>query len=376
MSLSSRRRGGANNGLDAWPGYVDALSTLLMVIIFVLLVFVLGQAFLSVALTGKDRALDRLGHQVAELSDMLSLERGRTRDLERTSATLGSDLAAARAELDRTVATSRDALQQKLADLDTLREQTAALTALRDDLEHKVGDAAARSATADQQRAAAQAQLVEEQAYSDSARAQIALLNHQLDQLRTQMQQTAAALDLQTAQGRDKDAQIAVLGQKLNLALASKVEELQRYRSEFFGRLRAVLADRPGIQIVGDRFVFQSEVLFPGGSAILSPAGEEQVRALATTLKSIVPEIPADIAWLLRVDGHADHDPITGGPFASNWELSSQRAITVVKLLIASAIPAEHLAATGFADFQPLEPGSTSDAYARNRRIELRFTDR
>jgi chemotaxis protein MotB len=376
MPLSNRRRGGASNGLDAWPGYVDALSTLLMVIIFVLLVFVLGQAFLSVALTGKDRALDKLGHQVAELSDMLSLERGRTRDLERTSATLGSDLAAARAELDRTVATSRDTLQQKLADLAKLREQTTALTALRDDLEHQVGDAAARSATADQQRAAAQAQLAGAQAYSDSARAQIALLNHQLDQLRTQMQQTAAALDLQTAQGRDKDAQIAALGQKLNLALASKVEELQRYRSEFFGRLRAVLADRPGIQIVGDRFVFQSEVLFPGGSATLSPAGEEQVHALATTLKSIIPEIPADIAWLLRVDGHADHDPITGGPFASNWELSSQRAITVVKLLIASAIPAEHLAATGFADFQPLEAGSTSDAYARNRRIELRFTDR
>jgi len=467
MSLSNRRRGGANNGLDAWPGYVDALSTLLMVIIFVLLVFVLGQAFLSVALTGKDRALDKLGHQIAELSDMLSLERDRTRDLERTSATLGRDLAAARdaqgglsdqlaasqaqqarqasdrdalaterdrlaaslsdarsqaaaatartvqlqasldeaathgsslaqqsvataaqladaqaqlaaarAELGSTVATSRDTLQQKLADLARLREQTTALAALRDELEHQVVDTAARSTSADQQRAAALAQLADEQKYSDSARAQIALLNHQLDQLRAQMQQAAAALDLQTAAGRDKDAQIAALGQKLNLALASKVEELQRYRSEFFGRLRAVLADRPGIQIVGDRFVFQSEVLFPGGSATLSPAGEEQVRALAATLKAIIPEIPADIAWLLRVDGHADHDPITGGPFASNWELSSQRAITVVKLLIASAIPAEHLAATGFADFQPLEAGSTSDAYARNRRIELRFTDR
>ncbi len=466
MPLSNRRRGGANNGLDAWPGYVDALSTLLMVIIFVLLVFVLGQAFLSVALTGKDRALDQLGHRVAELSDMLSLERGRTHDLERTSATLGSDLAAtrdaqavlsaqlaasqaqqvrqaadrdalaaerdrlaaglsdaqsqasaataraaqlqasldeaatrggslaqqgttaaqladaqaqlaaARAELGSTVATSRDTLQQRLADLARLREQASALTALRDELEHQVGDAAARSTTADQQRAAALAQLADERRYSDGARAQIALLNHQLDQLRTQMQQTAAALDLQIAQGRDKDAQIAALGQKLNLALASKVEELQRYRSEFFGRLRSVLADRPGIQIVGDRFVFQSEVLFPGGSATLSSAGEEQVHALAATLKSIIPEIPADIAWLLRVDGHADHDPITGGPFASNWELSSQRAITVVKLLIASAIPAEHLAATGFADFQPLDVGNTQDAYARNRRIELRFTDR
>ncbi len=393
MSLSSRRRGGANNGLDAWPGYVDALSTLLMVIIFVLLVFVLGQAFLSVALTGKDRALDKLGRQVAELSDMLSLERGRARDLESSNATLGRDLSAAQnaqaslaaslADAETQAGDSAARAAQLQGSLDaaaargaTLAQQVAALGALRDDLQRQVAEAAARSAAAEQQGTAAAARLTEEQAYSDGARAQIALLNHQLEQLRAQMQQTAAALDLQAAQGRDKDAQIAALGQKLNVALASKVEELQRYRSEFFGRLRAVLADRPGIQVVGDRFVFQSEVLFPGGSATLSPAGEEQVRTLATTLKGIVPEIPADIAWLLRVDGHADHDPITGGPFASNWELSSQRAITVVKLLITSGIPAEHLAATGFADFQPLQAGSTPDAYARNRRIELRLTDR
>ncbi len=365
MSLSSRRRGGANNGLDAWPGYVDALSTLLMVLIFVLLVFVLGQAFLSVALTGKDRALDKLGRQVAELSDMLSLERGRAHELESSNATLGRDLAAAR--------DARTALAASLADAEA---RAGAGTARAAQLQAALDEAAAGSASAEQQRAAAQGQLTEAQAYSDSARAQIALLNHQLEQLRAQMQQAAAALDLQAAQGRDKDAQISALGQKLNVALASKVEELQRYRSEFFGRLRAVLADRPGIQVVGDRFVFQSEVLFPGGSATLSPAGEDQVRTLAATLKAIVPEIPADIAWLLRVDGHADHDPITGGPFASNWELSSQRAITVVKLLIASGIPAEHLAATGFADFQPLEAGITPDAYARNRRIELRLTDR
>ncbi len=432
MALSHRRRGGGGNGLDAWPGYVDALSTLLMVIIFVLLVFVLGQAFLSVAITGKDRALDKLGHQVAELSDMLSLERGHAKALELANASLGHDLAGARdssaelaaqiealqfgqaaahdslaaerdrlaaalsdaqgraaaataqldatrartAELDRAVAVGRDTLSGKLAELAKLIEQTASLGALRDELERQVGDAAARVTSADQARAAAAVQLADEQKYSDSARAQIALLNRQLEQMRTQMHDAAAALDLQVAQGRDKDAQIAALGQKLNVALAAKVEELQRYRSEFFGRLRSVLADRPGIQIVGDRFVFQSEVLFPAGSATLSTAGEEQVHTLASTLKAIVPEIPADLAWLLRVDGHADHDPITGGPFASNWELSSQRAITVVKLLIASGIPAGHLAATGFADFQPLEAGASADAYAKNRRIELRLTDR
>ncbi|MGI4944123.1 MAG: peptidoglycan -binding protein, partial [Janthinobacterium lividum] len=207
-------------------------------------------------------------------------------------------------------------------------------------------------------------------------RAQIALLNQQLAQLRTQMQQVAAALDLAAAQGRDKDAQIAALGQRLNVALAARVEELQQYRSEFFGRLRQVLAGRPGVQVVGDRFVFQSEVLFPAGAADLSTAGQDEVRALAGTLKGIIPNIPTDVSWILRVDGHADRLPVTNSGFASNWELSSERAINVVKLLIAQGIPPQHLAATAFADFQPLDPSDTPEAFARNRRIELRLTDR
>jgi chemotaxis protein MotB len=476
MALSNRRRGGGN-GLDAWPGYVDALSTLLMVIIFVLLVFVLGQAFLSVALSGRDRALDRLNRQMAELTDMLSLERGRTHDLQASVANLTRDLSAAQgarddlasqlralqattaqvtaerdglkaerdrlsaqlsdaqaqaqsatgrvaalqsqladlagradttgqqnaqvsakladaqrqldaaqaqlasmkqqmAELDRTVSADRDTIQARLSDLAKLSDQVRALTALHDDLEKQVRDAAAKATTEEQQRAAMAAQLADEQKYSDSARAQIALLNHTVDQLRAQLQQVAAALDVSEKSGKDKDAQIAALGQRLNVALASKVEELQRYRSEFFGRLRDVLANRPGIQIVGDRFVFQSEVLFPVGSADLSATGREQIDKLAATLKDIAKEIPSGLNWILRVDGHADKQPITGGQFASNWELSTARAITVVKLLIADGVPADHLAATGFADFQPLDMGSTSDAYAKNRRIELRLTDR
>ncbi len=465
--MSRRRRGGGGEALNPWPGYVDALSTLLMVIIFVLLVFVLAQAFLSVALTGKDRALDRLNRQMAELTDMLSLERGHsvalqtavaglTGDLhaattardqlnaqvgtltqqmadanarrdalqaERTrltaqladaaaqaqssatrnaqlqqqlaqsatrtdaagqdaAATAGQlaearrQLAAAKAELDRTVAADRATVEARLADLAKLSDQVRALTALRDELETQARTAAAKSLTDAQAQAAVAAQLSDEQKLADSARAQIALMNRQMAELRAQVAQVSAALDVQATADKAKDVQIANLGARLNSALASKVEELQRYRSEFFGRLREVLANRPGVQIVGDRFVFQSEVLFPVGSADLTAAGQDGIRALAVTIKQVAAEIPADLPWILRVDGHADRLPVSRGPFASNWELSSQRAINVVKLLIAEGVPANHLAATGFADFQPLDGSEGADANAKNRRIELRLTDR
>jgi chemotaxis protein MotB len=202
------------------------------------------------------------------------------------------------------------------------------------------------------------------------------MLSQQIEQLKAQMAAVAQALDLAEAAGRDKDVQIANLGQRLNTALAAKVEELQQYRSEFFGKLRQVLANRPGISVVGDRFVFQSEVLFPLGSADLTDAGVSQMSALADTVKQIMPEIPGNITWILQVNGYTDRQPIKGGPFLSNWELSSARAITVVKLLIADGVPPDHLAATGFADYQPLDAADTPDAYAKNRRIELRLTDR
>jgi chemotaxis protein MotB len=466
--MSLRRRGGGQEALNPWPGYVDALSTLLMVIIFVLLVFVLAQAFLSVALSGKDRALDRLNRQMAELTDMLALERGKGAELQasvagltaevkaasgardqlstqvsslrsqldaaaaqrdamqaertRLSAQLadaaaqgqaaaarngqlqqqlasaasrtdaaGQDaaglaaqladarkqLAANKAEFDRVVAVDKATIEARMSDLARLSDQIRALTALRDELEAQAQLAAARSITDAQARAALANQLADEQKLSDSARAQMALMNRQMAELRAQVAQVSAALDVSEQADKAKDVQIANLGSRLNTALASKVEELQRYRSEFFGRLREVLANRQGVQIVGDRFVFQSEVLFPVGSADLSQAGQDQIRTLAGTIKQVASEIPADLPWIMRVDGHADRLPVQrGGPFTSNWELSSQRAINVVKLLISEGVPAQHLAATGFAEFQPLDPADTPDANAKNRRIEFRLTDR
>ena len=433
MAARVRRHGG--NGLDAWPGYVDALSTLLMVIIFVLLVFVLAQAFLTVTLSGRSHELDKANQQLAALTDALSLERGKSADLQLSVSQLGAALSARNAEkdqlseqlaganqaiqaaaaansqlqsqltdtsaqatttkaqlaaaqdqfaemkkqiaeLDRNVATDKDTLQAKLSELATLANQSRALAALRDDLEKQAQDAAVRATTEQQRREAVQAQLTDEKKLGDSARAQIALLNQQIDQLKAQLSSIAASLDLTQQQSKEKDAQIANLGQKLNLALAAKVEELQQYRSEFFGKLRSVLANRPGITVVGDRFVFQSEVLFPVGSADLTQAGSAEMTSLAVTIKDIAAEIPPDLHWILRVDGHTDPQPVKSGQFASNWELSAERAITVVKLLIADGVPADHLAATAFGEYQPFGSGDTPDAYAKDRRIELRLTDR
>nr|WP_294517186.1 peptidoglycan -binding protein [uncultured Rhodopila sp.] len=433
MAGRVRRHGG--NGLDAWPGYVDALSTLLMVIIFVLLVFVLAQAFLGIALSGRSHELDQAKRELSELADALSLERGKEADLRVSISQLGQQLASRTADrdrltgqlaeadlavqnataaaarfqaqlneangradsaaaqaadakrqlaemqkqiaaLDQTVDISKDTLQAKLSDLAKLADQARALTALRDQLETQAQDAAARAMTAEQRQQAVEVQLSDEKKLGDSARAQIALLNQQIDQLKAQLASIANSLDLTKQLSRDKDAVIANLGQKLNAALAAKVEELQQYRSEFFGKLRSVLANRPGITIVGDRFVFQSEVLFPVGSAELTPAGALQMTSLAVTIKDIAAEIPPDVRWVLRVDGHTDPQPVKSSVFASNWELSAARAITVVKLLIADGVPPQHLAATGFGQYQPFGPGDAPDAYAKDRRIELRLTDR
>lgn len=554
----ARNRGRERGGLDAWPGYVDALSTLLMVIIFVLLVFILAQGFLSVVLSNRDRALDRLNRQVAELAEMLSLERGQAEELrnslnrlaeelgtassardlairqlgqlreernaiagerdaarserERLTARIADlelaarggaeriatlerqlaealtraesvggdvartvrdltearrvitgernarealareraaleqqvratqeqlaqvqrDLEAVRREaatLDRQVQADRATIEARLSDIARMNEQIRALNALREELERQAqaalaraqeeerrrrgaetesqraareaaeaaaARAAAEAAMADAQRRARQAEesaaasagnadervrRAQEQAQeygrlAESARAQVALLTQQLTALRAEIQRLASALEVAEEQGRDREAQIALLGQRLNAALAARVEELQRYRSDFFGRLRQVLGDRPEVRIVGDRFVFQSEVLFPAASAELTPAGEQQIRDLAQVLLEISRQIPEDIPWVLRVDGHADRNPIRSSRFASNWELAAARAIAVARLLIAEGLPANRVAAASFGDTQPLDQGDSPAALARNRRIELRLTDR
>jgi chemotaxis protein MotB len=479
MAFRTRTR-----GQDYWPGFVDALAALLVVIIFLLVVFVLAQVFLSQALSGRDEALQRLTSQINELTELLSLERQGNADLRLNVAQLSASLQSANEERDNlvielselrseaaqlnetvalltrraetaerglsaaqsdlgaaneTVERDRETIRTQLADVERLQRDIDALRTLRAELERRVGDLAdalevsrrdaeaLRKQSADLETAlsetratvgalrdsqrelrtqlaseeertrlvqedlkdrevrlaevqalylARESALEEEQELSSDAKARVALLNQQIALLREQLRSIQAALG--EAESKDEEQQVVIsdLGRRLNQALAQKVEELSRYRSEFFGRLREVLGDRRDIQIVGDRFVFQSEVLFGSGSAELGEEGRARMQDLANTLIEIIPRIPPDISWILRVDGHTDSVPINSSQFPSNWELSAARATNVVKFLIEAGIPARRLAAAGFGQYHPLDEGNDEIAFRRNRRIEMKLTER
>ncbi len=349
MAMFSRRQ--RRSSIDIWPGFVDALSQLVMVIVFVLLVFTAGQFYLTDALSGRDEAVKRLTAQLNELTDLLALEKQNSSDMALKLSELSKQLQAANA--------ARDDLTARMA-----RSDEAAANANRNAAE--IGD---KLAAAQQDIAKRDAQLAEAHTTVDQ-------LNQQLLALRQQLAQLAAALDASEAKSKEQQVQIADLGKRLNAALASKVEELARYRSEFFGRLREVLGDRPDIRVVGDRFVFQSEVLFGLASADLSDNAKKQLLPVAQALKEISAKIPPDLNWVLRVDGHTDKRPIRTDQFPSNWELSTARAISVVRFFIEQGIPANRLVAAGFGEYQPIDPRDTEDAFRRNRRIELKLTER
>ena len=533
-------RGGSRRSINIWPGFVDGLATLLLVVIFVLMVFMVAQFFLSVALTGKDEALLRLESEINELAELLALERNANQDLRVNIAQLSSELQSSLASRESlasqlaALSEQRESLAEQLTSLaderDSLASQLAALTGERDDLENLLAaereessrlsgllsqsedtqaqlredlseretalaaiqalldeeraqleasqqtlaerdaelearrqaealsqeelqglrqalaarqaeldaeraklEAALARLTTDQQKleealaaiaagkadledayqtieadkqkietqlaelailrslrdelveklkaaeAAGQEQsaaLAEQEQLSEEAQIQVTLLNQQLAALRQQLTTLSEALDLAEAKNEEQQVQIADLGKRLNVALASKVQELARYRSEFFGRLREAIGNRQDIRIVGDRFVFQSEILFASGSATIGPEGRFQLARLGETLTEIAGTIPSELDWVLRVDGHTDRAPIATYQFPSNWELSSARAIAVVKFLIEKGIAPNRLAATGFGEFQPLDAGGDEIAFRRNRRIEFKLTQR
>jgi len=419
-------RNSRRSSIDIWPGFVDALAQLLMVIIFILLVFTAGQFYLGAALSGRDQALQRLQQQINELADLLAIERRASEDLRLGNVELSSQLKSAVAERDELTGKLRDAgaivsadkekIELQLRELDSLRRDLEALKSVRADLEAKIaalaqqqaqeGAAAlrdrskeleARLASEKEKTALAQKEidardirvrdlgsradraeqaLTTENEISRNALARVDQLNAQIAALREQLSKIATALDVSEAKVKEQQGQIVELGKRLNLALVNKVEELARYRSEFFGRLREILGDRPDIRIVGDRFVFQSEVLFAPGRAELGDDAKKELAPVTAALKDISAKIPPEINWILRIDGHTDRRPINNSQFASNWELSTARAISVVRFAIEEGVPAARLAAAGFADKQPLDPRSAEDAYRRNRRIELKLTER
>jgi chemotaxis protein MotB len=382
MALARRQR----TALDIWPGFVDALATLLMVIIFLLMIFFVSQLYLNDALVGRDKALESLNARVSELADLLDLER-------KSNAGLRQNMAQVTSELESSIA-SRDAANAKLSTLTlklediqsakskleaevtvsrdkvrVLQQDILAMEALKNRLENDLKDAKTDLGAKTEE-------LGKQKEISVAAKAQLALLNQQLAALRKQLSDLSEALDISEQKEKEAQVKIANLGKRLNAALASKVHQLAKYRSEFFGRLREVLGNRSDIQIVGDRFVFQSEVLFDSGSAEIGAGGQKQLAQFGQTLKEIAAKMPKDIDWILRVDGHTDKRPIATAQFPSNWELSAARAISVVKFLKAEGLPSNRLAAAGFASFVPLDNRNDEIAYRRNRRIEMKLDQR
>lgn len=423
MLLVNRQR----RTIDIWPGFVDALAALLMVVMFVLLLFSVGQFLLTDALVGRDETLDRLRSRITGLADVLAMERKEKSDLQNRLSSLTG-------ELEVTLKT-RDELEKRLADMtlqaqgtatelrrvegelqlarnsiadqeqtlrqqrDTIAERNQTLQQQRDTiaerdqtLQRQSDTIAERDQTLLQQRdtvsrletdrrqlqtslEASKQETAEQVVLVGQAQAGVAELNDQIAALNEQLARINQALEVSEAKLQDKDVEIGDLGRRLNLALADKVEEMSRYRSEFFGKLREALSDNPDVRIEGDRFVLPSEVLFSSASADLDKRGAKEIATVARTLKEITQQIPDDIDWVLRVDGHTDRRPIRR-VFASNWELSSARAISIVKYMISQGIPAEHLVAAGFGQYHPIDPDKSEQAYRRNRRIELKLTSR
>ena len=342
MALARMRRG--ESGMNYWPGFVDALSTLILSIIFLLSVFVVVQFYLQQEVQGKNTALQRLNAQIAQLTDLLSMEKADNADLEKQLGAVQASLATAQSE--------------------------------RDKYKSSYEAAAANTATAQGKVSELSGQLAGQKEISGQALTQVETLNQQIAALRQQLAALNAALDVSTKKETESQQRITDLGQRLNVALAERVQKLSSYRSDFFGKLREILGNRPDMRIVGDRFVLQSEVFFDTGRADLKPEGRGELDQVANAIIGLEGQIPADIPWVLRVDGHTDVRPIILSPFKSNWDLSAARAISVVRYLIDKGVKPSRLIAAGFGEFQPIDPGATEDAYRRNRRIEFKLTER
>ena len=423
---STNRR--TQESVSIWPGYVDVLSALIMIIIFVLLIFTLSQFILSTILTDQSSELQDLHSQIAEITELLGLEQQKNEEMNTQIATLSTEIDTLITEktsleddidyLNEKRVEDFQEIEFQLKTIASLQQDINALRDLRRELENQISTAAAalereqqvsaslrdRSKTLEAELASEQektmlaqkdidqrdiriealsALIGEQQQALDNqrsltadARAEVALLTRKINQLRQQLSEIAEALRLSESDRRQQKEEIGDLGRRLNIELARRVNDLEQYRSEFFGRLREILSDNPLIRVEGDRFLLQAELLFSSGNAELSEPGKQELDALAAVLQEIVPAIPDDLQWILRVDGHTDRIPINSVRYPSNWELSTARAVSVVRYLANQGIPEERMAAAGFSKFHPIDPAETSEAYRINRRIEIKLTSR
>jgi chemotaxis protein MotB len=411
-----------------WPGYVDALSALLMVVIFVILVFTIAQFFLSEILYGKESELATLNQRVNELVRLLGLEEQRNEELRTEMTELSGmisnlteekeTLSSRLVELSQKSETDSAELKRQLLLIASFQEDIDALRLLRRELEQQVGEFTAaltvkktelgvlrdrskalETQLADEKERTLLAQkeighteiriqalsalvgeqewiLKEERRLSANARAEVALLNQQIKNMKWQLEEISRALEVAEVKKLAQKAELKELGKRLNIVLARRVNKLERYRSEFFGRLREMLGDNPNVRVEGDRFVLQAELLFGSGSAEIGVEGKSHLLKLSKTLKQLLKRLPEDINWILRIDGHTDRVPVHNERFASNWELSTARAVSVVRFLADQGIPESRMTAAGFSKFHPVDPADTAAAYRKNRRIEIKLTSR
>lgn len=425
MSTRTRRK---TNVATAWPGYVDILSALLMMVIFVLMVFIIAQFLLSQVLHHQNDELTKLNEQVIRLTTLLGLEKEKTLDLDTQIKALSNSISILSGEKNNLMAEledyttqaqmDRDEIKKQLLSIASLNEDIQALMNIKNELERKVGNLAltlsdrnlhisvlrdrskaltTKLAESDEKTVLAQKEIKEqaikiqalvsvvknqktametEKQLSADARAQVTLLNDQIQNLRNQLSVISQALSVTKTTIEDKDHQIDELGRKLNIALARRVNQLEQYQSEFFGRLRQVIGDNPAVKVQGDRFVFEAGLLFASGSVQLGKEGQKHLSMLADTLHDISKTIPEDLDWILRIDGHTDKVPIQNKQFSSNWDLSVARAVSVVRFLSRNNIPDHRMAAAGFGEYHPLDASNTPEAFRKNRRIEIKLTSK
>ncbi len=376
----ARSRSRTRRSADIWPGFVDAISTLLLVLIFLLTIFISSEFLLSKLLTNKDDALEDLNIQIYQLSELLSLEKRENKDLTSTISKLNDKLNDSSVTSDL-LSMEFSNLKNKNIELNSLLNSLKASTSLikkeNKNLDIKNSNIESELKKLLSTLKATKVNLIkaeEEVKLSEAAKNQVSLLNMQVAELREQLNIIQNLLDINLEDIKKKDIQIVELGRKLNTALAVKVGELTQYKSEFFGRLRSILGNRDDIQIVGDRFIFQSEVLFASGSAEVAIEGVLELTKLSKILLDITKDIPTDIPWVLQIQGHTDQNPINTPLYPSNWELSAARAISVGKVLISSGVSSDKISVAGFAEFQPLELGNSPSSFRKNRRIEIKLT--
>ena len=308
---------------------------------------------------------DSLGLKDASLNEQLDAIRFKNEELARLNKDLIQkdstifNLRGKISELNNVLSLSEDKQKQQLDKLELLQNQIALLEQEKQT-----------------QKETSLEEIKNMEIQSSKTLEQVEILSNQIDTLQKEIALLNSALEASESQALIKDLEIEVLGEKLNKALTSKVFELQKYRSEFFGKLQSILGDRKDIKIVGDRFIFESELLFDSASADLQLSGKEKLSEIGLTLKETTNDIPSDIDWIIMVEGHTDKNPIQTIRYPSNWELSSARANTVLKLLLDLGFPPNRLASAGYGEFFPISDGETESDLQQNRRIELKLTSR